>query len=316
MVSNTTVYVKNIDGKTSDAEVKNFFSFCGKIADFKVTTEADVKSAEVTFEKETAMKTALLLNNTQLGPNHISVTSANGSTDDDGSHFTKNEDRDSDDITQEEKPRTRILAEYLAHGYVVGDVAIERAIELDTKHNVSNRFLTTIQNLDQKYHATDRAKATDESYGITQRANSFLTGVGSYFEKASNHPTGKKIVKFYTDSSRQVQDIHAEARRLADLKKQEHGGSAYKAAGLEKFFGKEAPKETSQTSEKPSTSGATGSTTTATAGASDTTNTGVGVGTTAGADAGAGAPVSNTAVGTEDNTTASSVPKTADEKTA
>ena len=30
-----------------------------------------------------------------------------------------------------------------------------------------------------------------------------------------------------------------EARRLAELKKQAHGGSAYKAAGLEKIFGKE-----------------------------------------------------------------------------
>ena len=189
------------------------------------------------------MKTALLLNNTQLGPNHISVTSSNGSTDDDGSHFAKTAERESDDITQEEKPRTRILAEYLAHGYVVGDAAIERAIDLDSKHGVSSRFLDTIQGLDQKYHATDRAKATDQSYGISQRANSFLTGISTYFEKASNTPTGQKVVKFYTDGSRQVQDIHAEARRLADLKKQEHGGSAYKAAGLERVFGKEKEKQ-------------------------------------------------------------------------
>ncbi|OAA50656.1 vip1 [Metarhizium rileyi] len=247
-----TVHVKNIAAATSDDEVRNFFSFCGKIADFKVATEGDTKSADVTFEKETAMKTALLLHNTQLGPNHISVTSSSNTTDEDGHHDTK-ADRDSDEITQEEKPRARILAEYLAHGYVVGDVAIERAIELDTKHNVSNRFLSTIQQIDQKYHATDRAKAADNSYGISQRANSFLTGIGSYFEKASSHPTGKKIVKFYTDGSRQVQDIHAEARRLADLKKQEHGGSAYKAAGLERVFGKEASKESAPTA-KPTVS--------------------------------------------------------------
>ena len=185
------------------------------------------------------MKTALLLNNTQLGPNHISVTNPSG-TDDDGSHYGKsNTERDSDDITQEEKPRARILAEYLAHGYVVGDATIQRAIELDAKHGVSARFRNTIQNLDAKYHATDRAKATDESYGITQRANSLLTGLGSYFEKASNTPTGMKMIKFYEDGSRQVQEVHSEARRLADLKTQEHG-SAYKASGMEKIFGKEA----------------------------------------------------------------------------
>ena len=136
------------------------------------------------------------------------------------------------------KPRARILAEYLAHGYVIGDAALQRAIELDTKHHVSSRFLSTIQDLDSKYHASDRARATDESYGITARGRNFLSGLNSYFEKATNTPTGKQIVKFYTDGSRQVQDIHAEARRLAELKKEAHGGSASKASGLERVFGK------------------------------------------------------------------------------
>lgn len=267
MATNSTITVKNIASSTSDGEVKDFFSFCGKIADIKVTTEGETKSAEVTFEKETAMKTALLLNNTQLGPNHIAVSSPSGSTDDGGAHDSTNAERESDDITQEEKPRARILAEYLAHGYVVGDAAIERAIELDTKHEVSNRFLTTLQGLDQKYHATDRARATDQSYGISQRAGHFWTGLGSYFEKASTTPTGRKIVKFYTDGSRQVQDIHAEARRLADLKKEEHGGSAYKAAGLERVFGKEKPKEEGAAAAAGTTPAAT---TEATAPAADT----------------------------------------------
>jgi RNA recognition motif-containing protein len=246
-----TVQVKNISTSTNDAEVKDFFSFCGKIADIKVTTEGETKSADVVFEKPTAMKTALLLNNTQLGPNHITVTSASAGGDDDD-HVKTDAERDTDEITQEEKPRARILAEYLAHGYVVGDAAISRAIELDSKHGVTNRFFSTLQGLDQKYHATDRAKATDQSYGITQRANTFLTGLGSYFEAATNTPTGQKIVNFYTQGSRQVQEVHAEARRLAELKKEEHGGSAYKAAGLEKVFGKEK--------EAPATGETTGTT--------------------------------------------------------
>jgi len=52
------------------------------------------------------------------------VASATGSSDDDGSHYATNAERDSDEITQEEKPRSRILAEYLAHGYVVGNAGI------------------------------------------------------------------------------------------------------------------------------------------------------------------------------------------------
>ena len=161
--------------------------------------------------------------------------------------------RDSDEITQEMKPRSRILAEYLAHGYVVGDATIEQAIELDKKHEVSSRFLDTLQNLDKKYHATDRAKATDQTYGISQRANSIFGGLNSYFEQAKDTPTGKRVAKFYLLGSKEVQDIHNEARRLAELKKQEHGGSAYKAAGFERFFGKGKPAaapESSTTGEK------------------------------------------------------------------
>lgn len=229
--------------------------YSGKIADIKVTTEGESKKAEVTFEKETAKKTALLLNNTQLGSQHISVTSATGDNEDDGSHFAKNAERDSDEITQEEKPRARILAEYLAHGYVIGDATLQRAIDLDSKHGVSSRFLNTLQGFDNKLHATDRAKATDQTYGITQRANSLLTGLSSYFEKATNTPTGQKIVQFYTDSSKQIQDIHAEARRLANLKTEEAGGSAYKAAGLEKVFGKEKAADPAAAAATSSTDG-------------------------------------------------------------
>jgi hypothetical protein len=197
----------------------------GKITDLKITPSGETQSATVTFEKETAAKTALLLDNTQLGATQVQVTGASSSTEDDGSHYTSNETRDSDEITQEEKPRSRIVAEYLAHGYAIGDVAVQRAIDLDQKHGVSNRFLSTLQNLDYKYHATDKAKSVDQSYGVTQKTNSLLSGLTSYYEKAVGTPTGQKLANFYTQTSRQVQDIHAEARRLADLKKQEAGGS-------------------------------------------------------------------------------------------
>ncbi|KXJ88585.1 hypothetical protein Micbo1qcDRAFT_235874 [Microdochium bolleyi] len=245
MSANTTVKVSNVSAETDDKQIREFFSFCGKITDINVTPAADskTKNATVTFEKETAAKTATLLNNTQLQGSQISVTAADGHHDVGGDvpHVRADEKGthgDSDEITQEDKPRSRILAEYMAHGYVIGDAALQHAIELDHKHGVTNRFMNTLNNFDQKYHATDRAKAADQSYGVSSRATNLFWGISSYFEKAANTPSGKKIVNFYTQSSRQVQDVHAEARRLADLKKDQHGGDAYKASGLEKVFGK------------------------------------------------------------------------------
>jgi hypothetical protein len=230
-MSANTVYVKNISAQTAEKEIKEFFSFCGKITTLTVKPEGETQTAEVTFEKETAAKTALLLDHTQLGATQVSVSSATGHTDDSSEHYITNAERDSDEITQEEKPRSRIIAEYLAHGYVVGDVAAQRAIDLDHKHGVSSRFLSTLQNLDSKYHATDKAKSVDTSYAITPKVNSLLSGLTSYYEKAAGTPTGQKLVNFYTQGSRQVVDIHNEARRLADLKKKEAGG-AEQAAGI------------------------------------------------------------------------------------
>ena len=128
-----------------------------------------------------------------------------------------------DDIEQEDKPRSRIVAEYLAHGYVIGDQALQRAIELDNKHGISNKFTNALMNFDAKYRPIDKARSVDASYGVTDKAAQGWRGLNSYFEKAMETPTGQKMVGFYSTGQKQVQDIHAEASRLAALKKQEQG---------------------------------------------------------------------------------------------
>ncbi|KHJ31503.1 putative rna recognition domain-containing protein [Erysiphe necator] len=198
----------------------------GKITEIKVESNEKVQNATVTFEKETAAKTALLLDNTQLGENQVQVSSATGSGEDDGSHLSQNKLPEGDEITQEEKPRARIVAEYLAHGYVLGDQTLQRAIDLDNKHGVTTRFMSTLQKLDSKYHATDKAKSVDQSYGVTPKVTNFLSGLSSFYEKAAGTPSGKKLVDFYTQTSRQVLDIHNEALRLAKLKKEASGNSS------------------------------------------------------------------------------------------
>ena len=208
----------------------------GNISDIIFHEDGEIRDADITFDQESAARTALLLNHVQLGPKPITVTSK---VDPDADHEkpVAGKGGDSQQISQEEKPRARILAEYLAQGYVVSDAAVQRALDLDRKHGMADRFLATLQNLDSKYQATERAKAVDESYGISRGANSLFNSLGSYFETASNQPIGQQIVKFYAEASNQVQQVHAEARRLADLRENKNDGSAYKAAGLDRVFG-------------------------------------------------------------------------------
>lgn len=131
---------------------------------------------------------------------------------------TAGKDGDGHDIAQEDKPRSRIVAEYLAHGYTISDSALQKAIALDNKHGISARFTSALGNFDQKYKATDKAKNVDASYGVTNRAMQGWRGLNSYFEKALDTPTGQRVRAFYVQGDKQVRDIHNEARRLANLK--------------------------------------------------------------------------------------------------
>ena len=218
----TTVHVQGISHETSEKEVKDFFSFCGKITSLSITPESDAadasKSASVTFEKETAAKTALLLDNTQLGKSQVHVNTASSLDDVASKAGATVSSSTGEDITQEDKPRSRIVAEYLAHGYTISDTAIERALALDQKHGISNRFTTFLATFDDKYKATDKAKTVDTKYGVSDKAMGMWAGANSYFEKALNTPTGQKVRDFYVAGDKQVRDVHSEARRLADLK--------------------------------------------------------------------------------------------------
>ena len=56
-------------------------------------------------------------------------------------------------------PPAVVAAEYLARGYTLSDQILQRAIELDQQHGISNRFLSYIQNLDTTLGAFPRRGA-------------------------------------------------------------------------------------------------------------------------------------------------------------
>jgi len=211
------VHVKGISTSTSEKEVRDFFSFCGKISDLSVKDEGgETKSATVTFEKATAAKTALLLDNTQLGPSQVHVTSDAAT---DSTSTSKDAEHSADhDVAQEDKPRARIFAEYLAHGYVISDQVIEKGLALDKQHGISTKFQNALLGFNDKYKVTDKSKAVDDKYAISNKAVGAWGGLSSYFDKAVSTPTGQKLRTFYEQGSKQVLDVHNEARHLANLK--------------------------------------------------------------------------------------------------
>jgi len=157
------------------------------------------------------------LDNTQLGPSQVQVTSAT-SLDQAAGGKTAGHDEHGDEVSQEDKPRARIIAEYLAHGYVISDKAIERALDVDKQHGISNRFTKALTDFDSRYKASEKAQAVDQKYQVSQKAAASWNGLSSYFEKALETPTGQRVRSFYAQGNRQVMDVHNEARHLANLK--------------------------------------------------------------------------------------------------
>ncbi|KAJ4474248.1 hypothetical protein J3R30DRAFT_3507053 [Lentinula aciculospora] len=215
-MSTYNVTVSGISPVTTETHLHDFFSFCGKIAsiDHKGT------EAVVNFEKPSAAKTALMLNGGSLDGATLTVTS-------DTVHPDEHEDNKDDHIDQTDKPRAGIAAEYLAKGYILSDSVLQRAIEMDKQKGISQKFLSYFNSLDTNIGsralgpdktisgklqetlaaATQQAKTVDEQKGVSKTAH-------EYYTKALGSPFGKKVFEFYTSTSKQVLDIHEEAKRI------------------------------------------------------------------------------------------------------
>ncbi|KAK7469441.1 hypothetical protein VKT23_003913 [Stygiomarasmius scandens] len=211
------VHVANIAPTTNQQHLHDFFEFCGKIT--SIDFNADAKSATVHFEKPSAAKTALMLNGGTLDGSALTVTSDVTYPDEDENH--------EDPVSQSDKPRAAVAAEYLAKGYTLSDQILQRAIDLDNKQGISKRFLSYFHSIDSSIGskalgpdktisgkvqetlqaATQQAKTVDEQRGITKTAH-------DYYTKALASPMGKKVYDFYTTTSKQALDIHEEAKRL------------------------------------------------------------------------------------------------------
>ncbi|KAG0639856.1 hypothetical protein HOY80DRAFT_57218 [Tuber brumale] len=236
-MSSTTVHVSNISHDTSQQQVRDFFSFCGKITNLVLTPSSSdpnaTLSATVTYEREPAAKTALLLDGTKLSSNPVHVEATHSIDELAQGHLARgdaDQDHPKDSVQQEDKPKTAILAEYLSHGYVIGDTALQKGIEVDSKHGISRRFLTTLNSalhaVDSRVHAADTAKSVDTQYHVSDRALEAKNTLTTYFEKALGTPTGQKIRTFHEQGGKSLLDIHNEAKRLAELRKQQNRRSS------------------------------------------------------------------------------------------
>ncbi|KAG8974651.1 hypothetical protein FRB90_009729 [Tulasnella sp. 427] len=220
------VEVTNVSADTTDTKLHDFFSFCGKIEKI----DHKEKSATIYFEKLSAAKTALMLNGGSLDGSNLAVSSSTISGDEIHDE-PEASGSGTQHVQQEDKPRSGIVAEYLAKGYELGEPILQRAIDMDKKNGISTRFLSYIKQLDTAIgskitgpeatlseKAINTGKAFDDKHRVIGRAN-------TYYEKALASPFGQKVYAFYSTTTKQVVDIHDEARRIAEVHKAERANT-------------------------------------------------------------------------------------------
>ncbi|SNX87879.1 related to SSP120 - secretory protein [Melanopsichium pennsylvanicum] len=285
------VVVTGINKNTAKKQIDDFFSFCGSITKLDLTDDgATHQKAVIQFAKPSAASTAVMLHGSALDDANLSValTGDAAAAAAAGASATIGVRDDAQPVGQEDKPKTAIVAEYLAHGYTISDEITKRAIELDNKHGLSNRFKGYLSQLDRSLgerlekaapssatttsrtehtpsgpaalsSATEKeaaampvpgddasvlgpkttttvpepaAAAQDPSFtrNLQQRAQAVLdkpqvksktdfvwTKLSDYYNAFANHP---KIHEYYSKTSKTVTDVHEEAKRIADKKKQ------------------------------------------------------------------------------------------------
>jgi len=234
MSDSSTIKVTEIDSKTTEEDIKNFFSFCGKISSIELEG-SDPKSATIVFEKYTAAKTALLLDNTTLNGKSMSVKSV---SDGGAADSRRKSSPVNGDLRQEDKPRTAILAEMLAHGYTLSDTVLHKGIEFDKSNGISDRVTVALKKMEERFHVQDRVQKTNETYHVSDTLNSWYKYFYDYLNQTVNQTletqTGQKVRKVYDDTAKHIRETHEKAKEIQQKK---NGGSPYTgttATALEK----------------------------------------------------------------------------------
>jgi len=225
-MSRKKIVVTNISATVSEKPVQDFFLFCGKIKEFELVKDAssEHQTAYITFERDTAAKTALMLTNAVIGDSQIKVNLS-----DDCSSTDEPSDINGY-LSQEDKPKAAIFAEILAAGYQLHDHIIERGLVFDAQFGLSNRFKQylvqlhdQLKVLDEKYKftqtVTSKAVELDQKFHVQDNVKKVASQAQDKANSALSTPTGQFLTEFYLSTTKVVSDVHAEARRIADEKR-------------------------------------------------------------------------------------------------
>lgn len=234
-----SVIASNIPESVTKDRVEEFFAFCGKIESVEqLYTDADPNSFRIKFVSESAVSTALLLNQAELGGAAVIVSSeltpeVLSQIQDKAPHSpsyppnvpsTPNADPyeagPTADIAQELKPKSAIFAQYLSRGYVLGDHLVQKAVDYDKQNGCSDKFKRFLTDLDTKFSLQEKQKGLQTKQQQLDQKYKISSNLLHYYDRALKTDAGSRLHGFYTNVVKDATQIHEEARRLAQLEKE------------------------------------------------------------------------------------------------
>ncbi|KAI8060233.1 hypothetical protein BC940DRAFT_160716 [Gongronella butleri] len=171
------------------------------------------QEALIEFERESAARTAALLSNALIDDSHIVV----------GPFYSSEfifDDKASDagsDASQETKPKSRIVAEILANGYLLQDQIVAKGLEYDQRYHFTDKLnvyfsmlQSNVKQFDEKYRIWDMAKEMHEKYKIQEKVDLAMNKA----QEALQSPTGQKLHGMANLTMAQIAAVHYEAKRI------------------------------------------------------------------------------------------------------
>ncbi|KAJ1822887.1 Protein vip1 [Coemansia sp. RSA 2599] len=231
----TYVVVDSIALSATEANVRDFFAFCGPIELLELKKQENgTQSALIKFGNVDAAKTSLLLSNAVINYEPITVSplfqnampatppshDASGSSAASAARQTDTS-ASAANASYEGKPALYVIHELLAAGHILGDHVVRRASEFDSRYRVTNRTQEQARSLDNHYKFSNYLQQWDEKFNISKRAKDAYT-------KVQSHPVGQKVMITVNDAYQSALQLSNEARQIAERK----------VANDEKLFGK------------------------------------------------------------------------------
>lgn len=201
--------------------------------------------ALIHFERESAAKTATLLSNGKhliqssikddfwqctlalIDQSHIIVSHYFESS------VPKEESSLTEEKSQESKPKSRIVAEILANGYILQDQVVAKGLEYDSKYHLSTRLggylsalTSNVKQMDDKYRIWDKAIEIDSKFKIQEKVHHATQTAHTTAQAALHSPTGQKVHDLANQTLAQIAAVHYEAKKIQNEKLASHAAAS------------------------------------------------------------------------------------------